>query len=77
MSVVCFRHRSGAVADLDVHNHDLARALQADGRVYVADAVVDGATWLRPCFVNYRTRESDVLALVEIVREVGEAIAGR
>ena len=25
------------------------------------------ATWLRPCFVNYRTREEDVLALVEIV----------
>jgi aromatic-L-amino-acid decarboxylase len=75
LSVVAFRHRPPGVTALDAHNHGLARALQRDGRVYVADAVVEGTTWLRPCFVNYRTREDDVLALVEIACEVGERLA--
>jgi aromatic-L-amino-acid decarboxylase len=74
LSIVVFRHRPRAVRDLDAHNHELARALQRDGRVYVADAVVDSTTWLRPCFVNYRTSEDDVLALVEIALEVGRAV---
>jgi aromatic-L-amino-acid decarboxylase len=74
LTVVVFRHRPPGTSDLDRHNHELARALQRDGRVYVADAVVDGSTWLRPCFVNYRTHEDDVLALVAIAREVGAAI---
>jgi aromatic-L-amino-acid decarboxylase len=74
LTVVAFRHRAPGVADLDRHNHELARALQRDGRVYLADAVVDGTTWLRPCFVNYRTRPEDVVALVEIAREVGASL---
>jgi aromatic-L-amino-acid/L-tryptophan decarboxylase len=74
LSIVPFRHRPPG-ADPDDHNRRLAEALQADGRVYVASAVVDGQVWLRPCIVNYRTTEEDVLALVEIAREVGSRIA--
>jgi aromatic-L-amino-acid decarboxylase len=76
LTVVPFRHLPPGIADPDAHNHALARALQADGRVYVADAVIDGVTYLRPCIVNYRTQDEDVLALVEIAREVGSALAG-
>lgn len=74
LSIVLFRHRPAGVGDLDEHNRRLAAALQADGRVYVASAAVDGAEWLRPCIVNYRTTEDDVRALVAIAREVGESI---
>jgi len=74
LSVVLFRH---AVAGVEVagHNRRLAEALQADGRVYVASAEVDGGVWLRPCIVNYRTTDEDVLALVAITREVGARLA--
>jgi aromatic-L-amino-acid decarboxylase len=75
LSIVLFRHLQAGVPELHDHNLRLAEALQADGRVYVASAVADGRAWLRPCFVNYRTTEEDVLAFVEIVREVGGRLA--
>lgn len=74
LSIVPFRHVPPGV-HLDDHNRRLAEALQADGRVYVASAIIDGEEWLRPCIVNYRTSEDDVRALVDIAREVGLAIA--
>lgn len=71
LSVVPFRHRPAGVTDLDAHNRALVRALQIDGRVWVSDAVVDERVCLRPCFVNFRTTEDDVRALVDVVREIG------
>jgi aromatic-L-amino-acid decarboxylase len=71
LSIVPFRHVPDAGADLNAHNAALARELQADGRVYVAPAEVDGRVYLRPCFVNYRTTDDDVRALVTVSREVG------
>lgn len=73
LSTVCFRHRPEGVDDLDRHNAELAAAVQADGRVYLASAVVDGAVCLRACFVNFRTRREDVELVLEVVRE----LAGR
>jgi aromatic-L-amino-acid decarboxylase len=74
LSIVLFRHLAEGV-DLDAHNRRLAEALQADGRVYVASATVDGTEWLRPCIVNYRTTAEDVRALVDVAREVGAALS--
>jgi aromatic-L-amino-acid/L-tryptophan decarboxylase len=75
LSIVPFRHVPAGGGDLDLHNDALAGELQADGRVYLASALIDGAVWLRPCFVNFRTTEEDVLALLDITREVGERVA--
>ena len=75
LSVVPFRHVPAGVGDLDEHNASLVRALQDDGRVWIAPARVDGKVCLRPCIVNYRTTDDDVRALVEITREIGAALA--
>ncbi len=75
LSVVPIRHAAPGVTDLDEHNAELARAIQADGRVYVSSALVDGEVWLRPCFVNFRTTEQDVLAILDVAAELGERIA--
>ena len=75
LSIVPFRHRPDGVSDLNAHNQALAEALQADGRVYLSSALIDDEVWLRPCFVNFRTTEEDVLALVEVTREVGSSLA--
>ena len=77
LSIVPFRHVPGGVSDLNAHNAQLTTALQRDGRVYVAPAAIDGHVYLRPCFVNYRTSNDDVRALVEVAREVGEALSAR
>jgi aromatic-L-amino-acid decarboxylase len=76
LSIVPFRHVPRGVRDLDDHNARLVQALQEDARVWIAPARVDGTVCLRPCFVNFRTTDEDVLALVEITREVGSRLAG-
>ncbi len=74
LSIVPIRHTPAGVADLNGHNEALAKAIQADGRVYLASALIDGEVWLRPCFVNFRTTDDDVLAIVDVARELGERI---
>jgi aromatic-L-amino-acid decarboxylase len=75
LSIVPIRHAPAGAADLDAHNAALAKAIQADGRVYLASALIDGEIWLRPCFVNFRTTDEDVLAILDVARELGERIA--
>ncbi len=76
LSIVPFRHAPKGVADLDEHNARLADALQADGRFWIASALIDDRVYLRPCFVNFRTTQEDVLDLVTVTREVGERLVG-
>jgi aromatic-L-amino-acid decarboxylase len=71
LSTVCFRHVPPGVEDVDAHNTALASAVQEDGRIYLASAVVDERVCLRTCFVNFRTRPEDVEFTVETLRELG------
>jgi aromatic-L-amino-acid decarboxylase len=75
LSIVPFRHRPEGVKDLNDHNRRLAERLLKDGRVYLASALIDDQVYLRPCFVNFRTTEEDVLALIDVARELGDQIA--
>ena len=75
LSIVPFRHVPEGVGDVNAHNQALADALQADGRFWIASALIDDEVWLRPCFVNFRTTEEDVLALVDVAAELGERLA--
>jgi aromatic-L-amino-acid decarboxylase len=75
LSVVPIRHVPGGDVDLDAHNEALAEAIQADGRVYLASALIGSEVWLRPCFVNYRTTDDDVMAILDVAAELGERIA--
>jgi aromatic-L-amino-acid decarboxylase len=68
LSAVCFRHRR-------VRNDALVAALQADARVYMAGANVDGVDCLRACFVNFRTTEEDVRVTVQTVKDVAGRLA--
>jgi len=73
LSIVPFR-RVPAHGDVDAHNMRLARLMQADGRVYVTSAVIDGVACLRPCVVNYRTTIDDVRAIVAVADELGSQL---
>ncbi len=76
LSIVPIRHTPAGVSDLNRHNEALAKAIQADGRIYLASALIDNEVWLRPCFVNFRTTDGDVLAILEVARDLGQRIAG-
>ena len=75
LSVVPFRHVPPEVADLDSHNRRLALLIQQEGGAWVASAVIDGAVYLRPAFVNFRSTDTDVLSLVHVARELGARLA--
>jgi aromatic-L-amino-acid decarboxylase len=75
LSIVPLRHVPPGIADPNAHNEALAEAIKADGRIYLSSALIDDEVWLRPCFVNFRTTEEDVLALLDVARELGERLA--
>jgi aromatic-L-amino-acid decarboxylase len=75
LSIVPLRHVPDGVVDVDAHNEALADAIQADGRVYLASALIGDRVWLRPCFVNYRTTDDDVLAVLDVAAELGRRLA--
>jgi aromatic-L-amino-acid decarboxylase len=74
LSVVCFRRRLRDRGAQNAHNAALARALVRDGRLLIAPAEVDGATWLRACLVNHRTTAEDVEAIPAVAGEVSDAL---
>jgi glutamate/tyrosine decarboxylase-like PLP-dependent enzyme len=60
LSAVCFRHRTK-------DNAGILQRVIARGRVYLSNATIDGQFALRACFVNHRTTDDDVRAIVSEV----------
>lgn len=74
LSIVPMQHIPAGMTDpheISAHNVDLCAAIIDDGRVYLSPAQIDGETWLRPCFTNFRTEMSDVDALFAVIDELG------
>jgi aromatic-L-amino-acid decarboxylase len=69
LSAVCFRVPPPPGADPLRHNAELLRDVNADGRILLAGADVDGIPCLRACIVNHRTTDDDVRAIVGVVLE--------
>jgi aromatic-L-amino-acid decarboxylase len=66
LSAVCFRHKTG-------DNEAILRRVNARRRIYLSNATIDGRFALRACFVNHRTTEDDVRAIVsEALAAAGE-----
>jgi aromatic-L-amino-acid decarboxylase len=74
LSIVPIRHVLPGCTDLDRHNDELCRAMQHDGRVFISPAVIDGQTWLRPCFTNFRTTPDDVRMALAVAAELGATV---
>jgi aromatic-L-amino-acid decarboxylase len=76
LSVCCFRYAPeglrGHEAALDELNRALMTAIQADGRSYCSNAVLDGRFCLRACIVNFRTEAEDLETLLSVAREHGQ-----
>ena len=75
LNIVCFRwHPAGAGEDeLDDLNRKLGERLLADGRVFAGTTVYDGMVAFRPAIVNWRTREEDVDALMDVLVELARS----
>jgi len=74
LSIVPLRAVPSHVPDLNAFNAALCDAIQADGRVYLSQAVIDGEVWLRPCFTNFRTTRDDVHVTFAVIVELIEKL---
>src|SRR5207247_955012 len=72
-SVVLVR-RQDHLHTADAHNAEIVRRLQEGGEYWVAPALIDGRTYIRPCIVNFRTCDEDVTAFVDLVERTGRAL---
>ena len=61
LSAVCFRWRNGS----DDFNQKLMKRIVQRGRVFLSNATIHGQFALRVCFVNHRTTDADVHAIIE------------
>lgn len=77
LSIVPMQYRPEGITDWSAFNAKLTDELVADGRIYISPATIDGETWLRPCFTNFRTTPEDVHAMFNVIREVGKRLADR
>lgn len=76
LSAVCFRYR-GAARDegkLDQLNRATLRRVIERGRVYLSNASIRGKFALRACFVNHRSSDADVDAVVQEVLAAGAEV---
>jgi glutamate/tyrosine decarboxylase-like PLP-dependent enzyme len=66
LSAVCFRFRGRERKDDDLNrlNRAILKRVIERGRVYISNASIRGKFVLRACFVNHRTTDSDVDAVV-------------
>jgi glutamate/tyrosine decarboxylase-like PLP-dependent enzyme len=73
LSAVCFRY-AGSVPELErnAFNARLLVRLNARGRVYLSNALLEERFALRACFVNHRTRPEDVDTVVAEVLAAAE-----
>ena len=69
LSAVCFRWRGQGRSEdeLDRLNRAILQRVIARGKVYISNASIRGQFALRACFVNHRTGEADVDAVVQEV----------
>ena len=58
-------------------NEVLVTELQANGEVFLSNAIIDGKYCLRTCIVNFRTTLEDIEALPEIILQTGKSIDTR
>ena len=74
LSIVCFRYNPGGLNNQELNelNDQIIDQIEKDGRVFLTGTKVDESTALRTCFINHRTKETDVEFLKDVVLEIGD-----
>jgi len=81
LSIANFRWRPSARvlkdADLDRVNRRIINRLVGEGSFFLAPTILKGRTTLRVSITNFRTTESDLLALLDEVERIGKGIVAK
>jgi glutamate/tyrosine decarboxylase-like PLP-dependent enzyme len=76
LSVTCFRYapKNAEGQDLNALNKQLLEIVQREGQVFLSSTELQGTFALRACIVNFRTRESDLDMLLNVLAEAGQRV---
>ena len=78
LSITTLRYIPENFADdneyLDSLNEALLNELQKDGEVFLSNAIVEGKYCLRACIVNFRTSETDIEEVIQIILKEGAKV---
>ena len=79
LSIANFRYRPAgrelSEEELDRINRSIINRLVGDGAFFLAPTVLKGRTALRVAITNFRTREEDLIALLEEAARIGKELA--
>lgn len=74
LSIVPVQYLPRGNVDVSEFNAKLCDRIIEDGRFYISPAQIDGQTWLRPCYTNFRTTQNDVVEFFNVIEEIAATI---
>ncbi|MBC7870625.1 MAG: aminotransferase class V-fold PLP-dependent enzyme [Chitinophagaceae bacterium] len=76
LSITCFRYTPPHVPEekLDDLNRQLLALVQQEGHVFITGTILNERQVIRACIVNFRTQESDLDFLLEVLAEAGQRL---
>lgn len=74
LSIIPLQYIPSGNIDVNKFNTLLCQAIIDDGRFYISPAQIDGQTWLRPCYTNFRTTTNDVIEFFNVIEEIAANI---
>jgi aromatic-L-amino-acid decarboxylase len=77
LSIACFRYRPPEGVDANALNQRILDRLRQETPFIPTSTVIDGAIAIRPCFINPRTTEREVVGLVDAVVRFGDELTDR
>jgi aromatic-L-amino-acid/L-tryptophan decarboxylase len=70
LSLFSFRHEPDGIGDLNTHNLALVNAINNDGRIYLTQTKVDGATVIRFQAGSFETTKADVEEAFLVITQI-------
>lgn len=85
LSIATFRFAPAAIRGdgeqvagyLNALNKAIVAEVQASGRAFISNAIVNGDYLLRTCVVNFRTTDEDIRAVVGLIENIGNELDRR
>ena len=76
LSITCFRYAPENLqeAEVDRLNRRIAETVQAEGQAFLTTTELNGRTVLRACIVNFRTTETDLDCLLNVIADAGQRL---
>jgi aromatic-L-amino-acid/L-tryptophan decarboxylase len=75
LSLFSFRHEPASVADLNMHNLELVKTINGDGRIYLTQSKLDGKSIIRFQAGSFEMQQGDVEIAYEAITQTARSLS--